>query len=705
MKFSKFFVALIVSLLAMFSHAETFFVDEVNGSDENDGLSPTSPLKLLRTAAGKTSPGDTVKILPGIYRDMGSTNAFDGLYIPNSGRPGEYITFSGVADNNGNLPIIESAALTAFTLQTKSYVIVENLEFRGSEDDFLNTAGTLGDWAWQSRSGIGVQSSSHNIIIRNCYLHDFPGGGIGVSDSDVVLVENNVVEHTSWGSSFGNSGISFYKMTEQPNAVRFSEYPDHDVIIKNNVSRYNVNLRGTAAFEWALTDGNGIIVDDFKHTQGDELDAFEGSSLIVGNVAYGNGATGINVFQTNDVDVLYNTIFDNGQSRRAENQPSDLVFNQSHQPIQVGGSANTYVANNIFVRSDERTSMISYFWNDEETVSIENNIFWNTVGEVGETPPGNIVANPEFIDAAHLKQSQTNLLATLGNVYVLQGSSGEVREPTKNNNFPIHDFALRSTSPAIDEGIFSPYYEFSGNFSDIGAVEFDGSSEQVYDNKITQVETPTVFTPGETAEISIDYSASETRDLLIMLEDANNGYRWEAFKRVTVQTGVGSVDINLKVNANAPEHGNYKFQILLTSVDGFHAETLDTYATNGNIVSSGGMVEEPVVPEGAATDELINVNVQGSFVAGSTTVIAVEYKAKEPRDIMIALEDANNNYSWEAFSNTTVPAGENTVEIDLSVNADAPKHGNYKFQVILTSVSGYHSGELDSVSNSANSVE
>ncbi len=476
---SFYFLILVCSNLFFLSAQTTYYVDEANGSDQNNGLSANTPLRSVVKGAGKTRAGDTLKILPGEYRDLGGSNAYNELYVPNSGREGAYITISGVLDANGNRPKIYSSSLTGITLQTKKYVIVENLEVIALDIDYKGLKQEIGEWAWQSRGGIGVIGNSHNIIVRNCYVHDFPGAGIGGTEADVVLVENNIVEHNAWSSTAGSSGIGFWQMTDQ-NAKNFPEYPNHRIIIKNNISRYNVQLRGSSEFSYKITDGNGIIVDDFKHMQGTDPKPYSGKSLIIGNVSYGNGGAGVNVFQTENVDVIHNTLYDNGHSKRVPNQ--EIPLGGAHQPIQVGGSANAYIANNLLIRGDDLISTISRFSNDESTIVFENNIHWNTTGNPAGVPEKDFIMNPRFVDATPLTQDQTNLFAS-ASWDTTQGSA-LVREPTKNNNFPIHELQLRSDSPAIDAGINTGFAPFNTANPDIGAFIFTGVPGPILDNKI-----------------------------------------------------------------------------------------------------------------------------------------------------------------------------------------------------------------------------
>ena len=797
---SRLVLSTVLTLLSSFAFAVDYYVSEENGSESNDGLSAASPFKYVRTAAGKTAPGDTVYLLPGTYTNMGAKNAFDMLYVPNSGQAGAYITYSGVIDANGKRPLIKSSALTAVTLQTKSYVIVENLEIMAADTDHLDLQGTIGNWAWNSRSGIGVQTDSYNIIVRNCFIHDTPGGGIGVSGSDVVLVENNLVEHTSWGSTQGNSGISFYKMTEQANATRFAEWPDHDVIVYNNLSRYNVNLKGTQAFDYKLTDGNGIIIDDFKHTQGDESEAFEGSSLILGNISYGNGAAGINVFQTNNAEIYHNSVFDNGHSRRTSGDPV-FELNHAHQPIQVGGAENVTVENNIFVRGDDSTSMISLFWNEDATISITNNLFWNNDGSVStaDVPAGNIVADPLFENAVALTQAQTDLLATAS--WNEDTDSAQLRLPTLNNNFPVQDLALNANSAARDAGVDTGYVTAVGSGVDLGAIENDTASTPL-SNEVANIDAPSVFYTGRTSEILVDYTAVEDMDLVAVLQNSEDGNKNAGNVRVQVSAGEGVASLKLRPKHSVIAGDKYRLTVYMAPRAKFFRDRVDfkrlsditlekatitglssdkefqkgsagsvvvDYSTsikadiviilqdrdNGNSNSGvirrtvnpgSGSVSLNLTPKNSAVpgsnyrivsyitkeggywrdrynqrynsnrvlldasndapdfDDVTSVSIVSPFMAGSTATLEVDYTTQQDGDLLIILVDGNDNWSWTSWARHPVTTGSAVQNFDINVPADAAKHSNYKLEVLLVETGGWNSSAVASWASSGNTV-
>jgi parallel beta-helix repeat protein len=55
------------------------------------------------------------------------------------------------------------------------------------------------------------------------------------------------------------------------------------------------------------TDGNGIIIDDFRRTQSDHV-PYPAATLVIGNFVYENGGRGIHVYQSDRVDVVNNTV-------------------------------------------------------------------------------------------------------------------------------------------------------------------------------------------------------------------------------------------------------------------------------------------------------------------------------------------------------------------------------------------------------------
>jgi hypothetical protein len=62
-----------------------------------------------------------------------------------------------------------------------------------------------------------------------------------------------------------------------------------------------------------IGDGEGIIIDDNSNSQTNGIQ-YTGGTLVENNVSYLNGSEGIEVGNSSNVDVLYNTTYENGQS-------------------------------------------------------------------------------------------------------------------------------------------------------------------------------------------------------------------------------------------------------------------------------------------------------------------------------------------------------------------------------------------------------
>ena len=166
---------------------------------------------------------------------------------------------------------------------------------------------TLDGFDITAPSGNGVQTNqtgikhvlNHHTIVRNCYIHDCGGGGIQLNHGDYRTVEYNIVHHCASTGPWGQSGISFWQ------AIALDREPGFHIIVRGNILWNNSNPpKGT--------DGNGLIIDDFRNTQhGSTNGIYPNKTLVENNVAYHNGARGIHVFLSDHVVVRNNTAYHN----------------------------------------------------------------------------------------------------------------------------------------------------------------------------------------------------------------------------------------------------------------------------------------------------------------------------------------------------------------------------------------------------------
>ena len=179
-----------VSMLLSASHAfgQDYYVSALTGSNNNDGLTPETAFATIQKGSDMVGPGGTVFIMNGRYvrTTFGSV-----LEFKKAGTPDGYITFKPYPGHN---PVISSygGSWNAMVIDG-SYVIVDGLELEGNnanltlagaQDAYLKSRQTPAVFNANYNTNamtIGGSANAHHIIIRNCKVHDFPGGGIGVS--------------------------------------------------------------------------------------------------------------------------------------------------------------------------------------------------------------------------------------------------------------------------------------------------------------------------------------------------------------------------------------------------------------------------------------------------------------------------------------------------------------------------------------------
>ena len=290
---------------------KSYYVDIVNGSTANSGLTPTLAKKNIQEASDLTIPGDTVFIMNGTYT---KTTYGSVLEFKNNGSTAGYITFKPML---GHKPKISAygGSWNAMVI-TGSYVIFEGLDFEGNNAN-LNLIDAMKAFDDAADKIVGPQAAyntncisigiAHHVIIRNCKVHDFPGGGIGVGAADYVTIENNTVYNNSWYGMYATSGISI-----------LGPKPIDDVTTYKMIIRGNTVYNNKTQVPWytgkgrpyKLSDGNGIIIDVNNGTQSTPV--YTGRTLVENNVSYNNGGGGIHAYQAVRVDIINNTAYHNG---------------------------------------------------------------------------------------------------------------------------------------------------------------------------------------------------------------------------------------------------------------------------------------------------------------------------------------------------------------------------------------------------------
>ncbi|HYE05646.1 MAG TPA: right-handed parallel beta-helix repeat-containing protein [Planctomycetota bacterium] len=268
-----------------------------DGDDRTGTGASDRPWRTLRHAATQLRAGDDLVVRAGDYVEGDPDDRDAGVRVACVGRADAWIRIRG---EDGARPTITAAAWYALRIEDSAYVAVSGLAVRTRPFKAGSFAGDLG-------CGIGALRSQH-VRFRGNDVRGCGGGGISAIHSDHVHIVDNVVVGNAFGNPFQCSGISLYQCRDLDPSDGYRNF------IIGNVCAGNEN-RVPHHRTAKLTDGNGIIVDDGRNTQGRGPHvAYDGATLIADNLCAGNGGRGIHVFLSDNVDVVGNTCHGNGRT-------------------------------------------------------------------------------------------------------------------------------------------------------------------------------------------------------------------------------------------------------------------------------------------------------------------------------------------------------------------------------------------------------
>jgi parallel beta-helix repeat protein len=266
------------------------------GADSASGGTVASPWKTLGYAGSNSSvqAGDCVNVADGTYQASntiglnrgGNANSATGYVVYRSANPhGAKLLAIGrgmqdVLDANGD------------------YIIVDGFEIDG---------GNLGLTSNPMTNCSGLVGLGHHFQALNNLIHDCGGEGIGAVYKDWYWIVGNTTYNNAHFNGYQMSGISIY----EPRAVSYTATSadtsaTYHIIVQNNVSHDN----GEWYVPGAHTDGNGIILDDFRNSQSG-MAAYPYKTLVQGNTAYNNGARGVHLFFTDNATLTDNIAYNN----------------------------------------------------------------------------------------------------------------------------------------------------------------------------------------------------------------------------------------------------------------------------------------------------------------------------------------------------------------------------------------------------------
>lgn len=367
------------------SHTMTKYYVSVNGNNNTGNGSSASPWRTISKAMWNLDPGDEVIVRPGTYHEF--------VRISASGTPGHYVTVR--SSQEGAAKIVAPAGQDYGVHVQGDYVKLDGFNVSGA-----------------ASSGITAHLA-HHIVISNNVSHGNGAHGISASRSDFVTISGN----TTYGNASTGpySGISVF---HPENLTGNPSQSGYRLIVRDNISYNNVTRTGPHS------DGNGIIMDDFRSTKSPDRDPYLFKSLVENNLVFNNGGKGIQVDWTDYATVRNNTAWHNSTDTRSSGT--------WHAELSNMNSSHNIWVNNIAVanpareanRAIDNTSYVGYTNSDNIW---HNNLTYNgTPGEASVRVAGG---------NAQLRVQNGNLLGV---------------DPMLVN--PSGNFRIDPDSPAVDAG-------------------------------------------------------------------------------------------------------------------------------------------------------------------------------------------------------------------------------------------------------------
>jgi serralysin len=408
----------------------TFYVSTA-GNDANPGTldKPFATIMGALNRVADLGAGDRVVVLPGTYAE--AVNVIRG------GDASAYFTLASQVPFGAKIRS-PASSYSAVNIQ-KNFVTIDGFDVQsgggghGIEATYLD--------------GDTKKNGPHHISVVNNRVHDCAGGGIELAFGDYYLIDNNICFGNCATNSFQGSGISVY----EPRAVAGTE--DIRIIISRNTSYSNAAVNLTNGAEHS--DGNGIIIDDFRNTQKpNPAGAYSKKTLVENNVCYYNGGKGIQVYLSDNVIVRNNTCCFN--NRDPKNPATWRGEFSNHN-----GSNNIF-ANNIGF-ADTKVNPFNAAILDASSGGYTNvNVLWLR----------NLTFNGTPGNASITQQPKNPTLVATSPYLNLLGVDPLFVSPT--------DFHLQAKSPARDAGLMTYGVgtidrdgkpRVSGTAADLGAYE------------------------------------------------------------------------------------------------------------------------------------------------------------------------------------------------------------------------------------------
>jgi hypothetical protein len=206
----------------------------------------------------------------------------------------------------------------------------------------------------------------HHITISDNTLHDCNGSGVEASESDYIFVQYNTLYSNGYYTAYGSSALGIINAwnSSTDGGIAADPFPGsyapYRIVIDQNQVLDTQEKVGWSSFirtdshgidNAIVTDGEGIILDTNNNAtvlDKAHLSSYDGQILISNNLVFMNGSSGIEILNSNNAQVLNNSLFGNATNYQYGDSAYSGYSQYANGEIQVNGTNGTNVYNNIF---------------------------------------------------------------------------------------------------------------------------------------------------------------------------------------------------------------------------------------------------------------------------------------------------------------------------------------------------------------------
>jgi hypothetical protein len=204
--------------------------------------------------------------------------------------------------------------------------------------------------------------------------------------SDYVTISGNTIYNASWYSIYGTSPISTLTDWNSDSSTAYKM-----VITGNRIFGSQEFIPWVVAGK--ITDGEGIIIDSTRNSAYQSsvpIAPYTGRTLIANNVIYNNGSSAIEVFESDHVDVVNNSSY--------QNILTPVLTGRGE--MNLGNASDVNVINNIFY-SAAGQNPVTVNPGTTSMVVLNYNLYLGGTN-TGDVPngPNDLIGDPFYVDPA-----------------------------------------------------------------------------------------------------------------------------------------------------------------------------------------------------------------------------------------------------------------------------------------------------------------